>query len=69
MWRHFPFEYSIIRNIKIESSLTEKMKIKDDYLEIGITTELVGADHGEFKTDLRKIKPTFEEAESFKQAL
>jgi hypothetical protein len=37
------------------------MKLTDDYLEVGIISEL-DLDHDEFKEKLRRIEPIFSEA-------
>lgn len=35
------------------------MKLTDDYIEIGIVSELYDVDHGEFKEKLRPVTPEF----------
>ncbi|CDW83288.1 UNKNOWN [Stylonychia lemnae] len=48
-------------------SLADKIKLKEEYLEISFTSELEGVDHGEFSEKLRKIYPQFTDVEGWKQ--
>ena len=43
------------------------MKLTDEYIEIGVISELHDVDHGEFKDKLRRISPDFNENNEFKQ--
>ena len=45
------------------------MQLTDEYLEVGVISELYGVDHDEFKDKLRKIHPSFSEDPDFKQDL
>ena len=47
-------------------SLSDKLKLTDDSLEIGLISELYGVDHGEFKEKLRLINPEFNEDPEFR---
>jgi len=68
MWEHFPFTYQFaMKTIKIESSLSDKMLLQDDYLEMGIMSELYGGDHGQFKETLRRVDPTFSQSDDFRK--
>ena len=42
------------------------MELTDEFLEVGIISELYDVDHDEFKQKLRKIHPTFSEELGFK---
>jgi RNase P/RNase MRP subunit POP5 len=48
-----PFEYQGL-GYKFKYSLSDKMRINEEYIEIGIISEL-DVDHEEFKEKLRKI--------------
>ena len=65
IWKHVPFEYQGF-GYKFQYSLSDKMQLSDEFLEVGIISELYDVDHGEFKEKLRKIHPTFSEEPSFK---
>lgn len=65
IWKQIPFEYTGLA-YKFLYSLSDKLKLTDDYLEVGIISEVYGVDHGEFKSKLRKIVPTFSEDPDFK---
>lgn len=66
IWTHIPFEYQGL-GYKLVYGLSEKMKLTDDYIEIGVVSELHDVDHGEFKEQLRRVTPEFNENNEFKQ--
>jgi hypothetical protein len=64
MWKNIPFEYKGM-GYKFKYSLSDALRLNEDSLEVGIISELYGVDHGDFKEELRKIKPIFSEDPSF----
>lgn len=65
IWTHVPFEYAGL-GYKLVYSLSDKIRLTEDFLEVGVISELYDVDHGEFKDKLRLVKPAFSEAD-FKQ--
>ncbi len=57
-----PFVKQIVGNIKIESSLSEKLKLTKNYVEADVTSEVHGVSHDSFKMKLRKISPSFKDS-------
>lgn len=55
IWDNIPFDYQGL-GYKFLYSLSERMELTKDYLDVGIISEL-DVDHDEFKEKLRKISP------------
>lgn len=66
IWKHVPFEYEGM-GYKLMYSLSDEMILNEDYLEVGVISELYDVDHGEFKDSLRRVTPEFSEHPDFKQ--
>lgn len=62
-----PFKQNLFGPVYIQNSLSDNIKVSDDYIEIGLISELYGLDQNEFKVPLRKIRPTFSEEQKFKK--
>jgi hypothetical protein len=43
------------------------MMLTNDYLEVGIMSELYDVDHDDFKDKLRRVNPSFSDHPDFKQ--
>jgi hypothetical protein len=53
-----PFEYQGL-GYKVVYSLSDKIRIAEEHMEVGIISELEDVDHGEFHDKLRKVQPEF----------
>ena len=65
IWDNIPFEYQGL-GYKFLYSLSEKMELTTNYLNVGIISEL-DVDHDEFKEKLRKISPEYSEDSSYQK--
>jgi hypothetical protein len=52
IWKNIPFEYKGM-GYQFLYSLSDKLELTQDFLELGIISEIYGVDHGEFKEKLR----------------
>lgn len=64
IWKNIPFEYRGLGYYFLYS-LSDKLILTSEYLELGILSEIYGADHGEFKESLRRIVPQFRDDQEF----
>lgn len=62
-----PFKQNLFGRVYIQNSLSDSIIVTDDYIEVGLISELYGLDQNEFKLPLRKIKPTFSSDTKFKK--
>jgi hypothetical protein len=65
IWEHIPFEYNGL-GYKFIYSLSDHMQLSQDYLEVGIISEL-DVDHDEFKEKLRRVIPLFSQDPEFEK--
>lgn len=56
VWKQVPFEHQGL-GYKLVYSLSDKIRLSEDHVEVGVISELEGVDHGEFEHKLRRVTP------------
>ncbi len=66
-WNSFPLCTRFGDDVTMNSSLSESMQVKGDYILASFLNEIENVDHAEYKIPLRQIKSTFSEDNAFKK--